>query len=228
MTAPRAVDSVYHLAPGAAADRLLLVMLPGVNILPGDFVDHGFIEALRRRRWPVDVVTAAPDVELYLDDTIAERIHRDIVAPAQARGYRRIWFLGVSLGGMGALLHARAHAAALEGVVLLAPFVGTPGMVAEVSRAGGLSAWEPGEIRARDGERKLLAWLKSYRAGVAGQPQLYLGYGRRDRFAEGHALLARHLPAERVLVAEGGHDWETWTMLWQRILDRAPFPFAAG
>jgi pimeloyl-ACP methyl ester carboxylesterase len=223
VTIPARIATASHPAPGTVAERILLIMLPGVNMAPQDFVAHGFIRALREGAWPVDVVTADAGTDFYLDGVITERLQADVVAPALSRGYRRLWFLGISLGGLGALLYARAHPGAVEGIVLLAPFLGVPGMIAEVVRAGGLRAWEPGVIAANDGERRVLAWLKSYAAAPAIFPTLFLAYGSGDRFAVGHALLAAELPAERVLIGEGGHDWETWKVLWLRILDLCPF-----
>lgn len=219
---------VRHKAPRHAPDRILLIMLPGVGIEPEDFAARGFVQAVHARGLPVDIIAARPDLGLYLDETIAADIDRGIVAPARAEGYRRIWFLGVSLGGMGALLYARAHRASVEGIILLAPFLGTPGMIAEVVRAGGLASWQPGEIAANDGERAVLGWLKAYGCALPARPKLYLGYARGDRFVEGHAMLAGHLPAGQVLVSEGGHDWESWGHLWRQLLDRNPFATPAG
>jgi hypothetical protein len=48
---------------------------------------------------------------------------------------------------------------------------------------------------------------------------MYLGYGQEDRFSAAHRLLARELPAEAVDVIGGGHDWRTWTRLWENFLD---------
>jgi hypothetical protein len=204
-------------ARGHAADRISLFMLPGAGMRAQDFFDHGLVAAVRAHNLPADVDVLAPDVGLYLDGTIAQWIHAEAVAPAQRRGRRRLWMLGISLGGMGALLHARAFEAAVEGIVLLAPFLGTRGLIAEVARAGGLSSWEPGACAPNDGERKLLSWLKG-QVPARDRLRLFLGYGRSDRFAPGHALLARHLPSQQVRVTEGGHDWDTWSRLWQEFL----------
>jgi len=223
VTAPGRIAAETYPAPGAAGERVLLVMLPGVNMAPQEFVEHGVIAALHACPWPVDAVTAAAAADFYLDGDIVERLQADVVAPALARGYRRLWFLGLSLGGMGALLYARSHPGAVEGIVLLAPFLGVSGTIADVVRAGGLAHWQPGAIAANDGEHAVLAWLKGYAAAPDSFPTLLLAYGSADRFAAGHALLAQVLPAERVLVGEGGHDWPTWQALWRRVLARRPF-----
>ena len=198
-------------------------MLPGVGIEAGDFAVKGFVHPVLDARDPIDVVAAAPALDLYLDGTIAEAIQRTIVGPARDGGRVRIWMLGLSLGGMGALLHARLFAHEVEGIILLAPFLGTPGIVAQIGAAGGLGAWDPGPIPARDSERQLLAWLKGHLAGKRQPPALYLGYGRADRFAQSHVMLAELLPADRVVVADGQHDWDTWSRLWGQLLELRPF-----
>ena len=144
----------------------------------------------------------------------------DILGPARARNYRRIWLMGISLGAMGALTYTREHPADIEGVVLLAPFLATRGVVAEVVRAGGWAGWQPGLIEPADYEREMLAWLKEYRAAGAGFPALHLGYGTQDRFATTSELMAERLPAAHVVSAAGGHDWATWLAVWRQLLDR--------
>ena len=108
----------------------------------------------------------------------------------------------------------------VEGIVLLAPFLGTRGLIAEVTRAGGLHAWQPGAGAAEDEERRFLAWLREYRAGDPAWPRVHLGYGTEDRYAPASAILAPLLPASRVVAVPGGHDWDTWLRLWDALLDR--------
>ena len=36
-------------------------------------------------------------------------------------------------------------------------------------------------------------------------------------------MLARQLPAERVVTLPGGHDWETWLRLWRTLLAKGLF-----
>jgi pimeloyl-ACP methyl ester carboxylesterase len=219
---PPAIDAVHHLAPSRDARRIRLVMLPGYGMERDDFARHGFIDAVHQRGLPVDVIAARPGIDLYLDGSVAEHLHDDIILPARA-ATAPLWFLGVSLGAMGALLYARRHPGQVAGAILLAPFLGSPGLIAEAADAGGLARWDPGEVRPVDIERQLLAWLKSARQTEPDGLALYLGYGRGDRFARAASLLAHELPARRVIISEGGHDWDTWRGLWQQALDRDPF-----
>lgn len=56
---------------------------------------------------------------------------------------------------------------------------------------------------------------------------LHLGFGEDDRYAQPSRRLARLLPAERVVVLPGGHDWATWLRLWRELLCRTQFVAAA-
>jgi|SRR6185437_3753999 len=217
------MDLVRRNAPGRGGERVLLVMLPGIGIGAEEFAERGFIDAAHGSSAPPDVIACRPDLDLYLDGTVAEALERSVIAPARAEGYRRIWFLGLSLGAMGALLHARAHPGEIEGVLLISPFLGTPGLIAEVARAGGIGAWQPSAVTNNDSEGQLMAWLGDHLRLRPERPALYLGYGLSDRFAAGHALLDRELPAARVVQDAGGHDWPTWSQLWRQLLALRPF-----
>lgn len=217
------IRAIHDLAPGSGANRIVLVMLPGARGRPQDLVEHGFVRALRQRGLAVDAVAAAAPFDSYLDGSTVAQLERDVIAPLRDGRRARIWLMGISLGGMGALSYAREHAAAVAGLVLLAPYLGTRGLVAEVTRAGGLQRWQPGTFAPEDAERGLLAWLRQRRAGGPALRRTYLGYGTEDRYAPASMLLARQLPGRNVVSIRGGHDWATWLTLWERLLDRNVF-----
>ena len=231
MSAPGIVSHIEYRSPWPGDERVLLVMLPGAGMAAADFAAHGLVAAVQALAPRVDVAAVQPDLALYLDDGVTAALHDTVIAPAQARGYRRVWLLGISLGGMGALLYASAHPGTVEGLVLLAPFLGTRGTMAALEAAGGLEGGSAAPAAATAPERRLLAWLKAHLAAQAARPALYLGYGLQDRFAPGHALLARHLPPARLATLPGGHDWPSWAALWRVLLAKSPFsppPPAAG
>jgi pimeloyl-ACP methyl ester carboxylesterase len=207
----------YDRAPVDATDRVLLIMLPGVGIGAEAFAEQGMVAAVQALG-AVDVLAVQPELELYLDGDMAAELHREVIALAGAQ--KRIWLLGISLGGMGALLFASAYPEHVEGVVLLAPFLGTKGFVAEVAKASGLMAWTPQNSMGTPMEQRVLTWLQDFLARQPARPKLYLGYGMEDRFAPGHRLLGDCLPADCVITAPGGHDWETWTALWRGVMAR--------
>ncbi|HEV8324563.1 MAG TPA: alpha/beta hydrolase [Myxococcota bacterium] len=208
----------YGHAGGAAADTLL-VLLPGRGDRAETFAAEGFVDAARAADPRVDVVAADAHIGYYLRNVIVDRLWEDVVVPARARGYARVWLAGISMGGLGAVAFARAHPDAVAGLCLLAPYLGDD-VVAEVRRAGGLARWRPSG--APDDFARLWLFLKGYTAGAPGLPALWLGYGRSDRFAAAHDLLAAALPADHVLRADGGHDWPPWRALWAQFLARRP------
>jgi pimeloyl-ACP methyl ester carboxylesterase len=195
------------IADGAiAGDRPLLVMLPGADMRVEDFRTQGFFDAVRKTGRAVDMIAVETGMDCYLDGvTVAEL---EAVIPQ-----RPVWLVGISLGGMGALLYAQAHPERVAGVVVLAPFIGSRGLIAEVERAGGLRHWRSAPDEPLTDERRLLAWL-----GAGTLPKIHLGFGTEDRFAGAHRLLAALLPPDRVLTAPGSHDWPTWCRLWQDML----------
>jgi hypothetical protein len=99
---------------------------------------------------------------------------------------------------------------------LLAPYPGNRLLIGEIVRAGGRAACQPAPLADSDEERRIWRFIQTRGSGP---PPVYLGYGRGDRFAQGLDLMAQALPPAAVQVIEGGHDWSTWTALWERFLD---------
>lgn len=208
-----------HPAPGPRSR--LGVFLPGAYDQPEEFRTQGFVLALQRRVPGIDAMLVDSHLGYYQAANVAERLAEDVIGPARAAGYSDIWLVGISLGGLGAMLHA-SRFPGIRGIVAIAPFVGTRESFAEVRRAGGLAAWQPpAPVSDTDWERGVILWLRGYARAAPGRPPLFLGYGRSDRFADTLSLVAPVLPPEQVVTVEGGHDWDTWRALWDRLLDRA-------
>jgi pimeloyl-ACP methyl ester carboxylesterase len=222
------VDHIFDAAPAVACERILLLMLPGAKNTPRQLADYGFIRALRERGMPVDVLALHAHVDLYLDRADIERVLHGTLDEVRARGYRRIWLLGISLGGSGAMICATQRPSEIEAVFLLAPFLGTRGLIAEVGAAGGLQQWCAGEVAPRDQERALLDRIKHAPIQEDGFPAMYLGYGHDDRYGAASVLLAERLPPHQVLKVDGGHDWDTWFTLWGGLLDRIVIASSPG
>lgn len=200
----------------------LIVMLPGAYDKPQDFIDHGFVAAVRSRRIDADIRLVDAHISYYTNQQIEHRLEDEIVAPARARGYKRIWFAGISLGGYGTLLYSAKNPSKLDGFFVMAPYMGSRNVPAEVQRQGGLRKWSD----SRQGNIDIDLWrsLQGYVTASSALPPAYLGFGQSDRFAEINALFADVLPRERSFIVPGGHDWSTWKKLWAKFLDAAPLP----
>ena len=214
VTAP--IDALYTYASSTPA-KTLFVFLPGIADQPETFAEEGFIKALRERNFNVDTVAVRAHFGYYREHQIVERLHQDVIAPARKQGYQNIWLVGISLGGWGSVLYANQHSDDIRGMVLLAPFLAEKKVFDEVQAAGGLDAWRPATLHPQDDQRLGLAWLRDYKPEES-PVKVYLGYGASDRFAYPLSLMGKRLPAQRVKVLPGGHDWPTWRRLWQDFL----------
>src|SRR5260221_4806438 len=140
--------------PGDPTGRSLVVMLPGAHIQRRDFDSEGFIRALRQRFPFADGVPLGLDLSDYVEPDFPAQLHDGVIAPALRQGYAPFPLVGISLGGMAALLYAAGYPDHAGNIILIAPFLATRGTIAEVNMAGGLAAWDPevdapGRHRAR-------------------------------------------------------------------------------
>ena len=207
--------SIPMPALSTATASSCMVWLPGAYHTAQDFVTAGFAQAVRARQISLDLIFIDMELEHVGDRSALQKLHSDIVSPARAAGVS-IWLGGISLGGLFALDYAASHPDEVDGLCLLAPYLGSRILTNEIARAPGLAAWQPDELAEADEQRRVWRYIKNRRAG---SPPLYLGFGREDRFSAAHELLAAALPADSVDVISGGHEWPTWSSLWGNFLD---------
>jgi pimeloyl-ACP methyl ester carboxylesterase len=200
---------------------VLLVLLPGANMEISELQREGFVAAVRQRHLAVDVAIADANLNYVFDGSMLKRVREDVVGAARAQGYQRIWLAGISLGGFVAMGYALKNPGEIEGLMLMAPYLGRRQVMQDIVQAGGPAAWRlTAQPRGADDiDHELWMWLSGPRTDA---PPIWLGYGREDRFAPSHALLASLLPADRVQVVPGGHDWPPWRTLWGHWLQDGP------
>lgn len=208
-------------AEAGTRQRCLLVMMPGMLNLADVYLERGFIEDALAASRRCDILSLDAHWGYYRTRTLAERIGEDILALAELRGYREIWLVGSSMGGMGALQVAQAHPDRVDGVVLFAPYFGDTRLLRSIARAGGLEAWNDAE--AAGPEAALWRWLRGYATDADGMPPLYLGIGDEDGTRIGFDLLAAQVSSTHSGTAAGGHAWATWRVLWRRLLRSPPW-----
>ncbi|MDP0501364.1 MAG: alpha/beta hydrolase [Verrucomicrobiota bacterium JB022] len=220
------VPMPHHEYPFAAHERqsTLLVFLPGRGDRPEQFADEGLLEELRAANAPVDVWAVDAHLNYYYRRTIGDRLREDVLAPARELGYERIYVVGISLGGLGALMYEVDHGRTWDGIILLAPYLGEdPRLFAQIEAAGGPEQWTPPEETSWDQfQFRLWGWLGSYRREADQRPPVWLGVGADDRFRRPIDLFAESLPPERVYRAPGAHRWPVWRELWREILPETP------
>lgn len=206
--------SILCAAHSDAAAPVLMVWLPGAYDRAQDFVNAGFAAAVLARHIALDLAFIDLDMQHLGDRAGLHELRFKWVLPAHDRGVS-VWLAGISMGGLIALDYAATYPADCAGLCLLAPYLGNRVLTGEIAAAPGLAAWEPGELAEVDEERRIWRYIKS--RGEA--TPLHLGFGKDDRFASAHALLASALPRGSVNMTAGGHDWPTWSTLWENFLD---------
>lgn len=217
-------------APRAAKD--LVVMLPGRGDRPEAYAENGFVAKVHELNPHADVICPDAHIGYYYDKSIVERLHEDVLAGARDR-YETIWFVGISMGGMGTAAYGGDHRGIIDGAILLAPYMGSDAVVAEVRAAGGLRKWTDPDLLNRERRppttsvarfRQMWSWYQQVAGNPDQMPTLYLGYGEQDRFAATNAMVADELPRHQVLTRPGGHEWTTWRPLFDELATRAWSP----
>jgi pimeloyl-ACP methyl ester carboxylesterase len=197
--------------PGRKVDRLLIL----IHEDPRSFETNGFLDELAERALQLDAVSVHSDQADF-----GRRLHDDLVFPKRQEGYRKIYVVGVSRGGAGAISFARRYAGEPDGLILIAPFLGADALVDEINAEGGLDRWRPKP--PLDDVERCWQWLQGYGLG-APRPLLELMWGDADPASVQLTTVEEVLPPERVHRVSGGHDWKTWRKLWADLLDRDPY-----
>ena len=182
-----------------------MIWFPGAYDGAQSFVDQGFAVAVAKRGTSLDLLFVDLEMAHLQDRGPIERLRSEIILPARTAG-ASTWLGGISLGGLLALDYASSYPGEVDGLCLLAPYLGNRMLIDEVAA---------GRLAEFDAEHRIWRYIKSQ---IHAAP-IYLGYGRQDRFSRAHDLMAATLPAKRVDVVDGGHDWRTWFELWERFLD---------
>ena len=149
-----------------------------------------------------------------MKETIVDRMWTDVLAPARQQGYKQIWVVGASMGGLGALIVASRLPGAVDRVILLSPYLGPNSLIRDIEAAGGPARWTPTD-------RTILisasgSGCGSTREPGAPMPPMVLGFARQEGMAPNHRLLAQMLPADRVFEVDGQHGWIAWRQLWKQ------------
>lgn len=214
------LDTALIAAPQTA--QRLVVILPGRADDLAALKGSGIAEAVHAA-WPdADVVLAEVTLGDYRDGGASRRLHEEVIMPARARGYRSIWLGGASMGGMGTLLYDIQYPGTVDGLFLLAPYLGGRGIVNEVRDAGGVAAWNPGPqqtLGADTFQREMWRYIKALSEDPAKAQRVWLAYGDTDRLRGAISLLEPHLPAGHVLVLPGGHAWTVWSPALRGLLE---------
>jgi pimeloyl-ACP methyl ester carboxylesterase len=207
------IPSIGAIRSGSPNDTLV-IMLPGRGDRADTFVEQGFPE--EGEQLGFDTLAVDAHFGYYKERILLPRLQQDVILPARAAGYKNIWLLGISMGGFGSLLYVSEYPKEIDGVILIAPYLGNSKLARQIDASGGLAEWSGAADGFEDYEIAVWAWLQQATATSSGTP-IILGFGESDRSAKTHAVLAAALDPSNVYTADGGHDWKTWRPLWHNI-----------
>jgi hypothetical protein len=212
---------------GGETDQLI-VFLPGLYDVAEKFKEEQFFSLARKEGIKADMVAASVHLDHLLENHVVERIERDVFTPALNLGYKNIWFVGVSLGGLNSLLFYKKHAGLICGVVLLAPYLGDKSITSAIQNAGGIKNWQPDQFdkpeQVKDKAlvdlhiQNLWNWIKLDKKNGNKLKQVYLGFGSHDRYAKAHQIFTSFLDEKNVHTVNGEHNWKTGRKIWQQQL----------
>ena len=199
----------------------LIILLPGVYDTAETFKEEQFFTIVRKAGIKADMVSANIHLWHLVQEMMIERIEKDIFRQVKNKGYKNIWFVGVSLGGLNSLLFYQKYTRDVCGVVVVSPYIAGKGLTKELKQAGGIKNWQPKGIENKKTieKRLLLLWVWLQQQDVKNNlNQVFLGYGKQDRHIESIKLFENILNKKNVIKVEGKHDWGTGQKIWKKQL----------
>ena len=188
--------SIFRAAAPARRRRTRMIWLPGAYHAAQDFLDG-------RLRGGGAPAASAPRSALRRSGIRAPGRSQPRCSSCGPRSCCRratagvsVWLAGISLGGLIALDYAASYPDELDGLCLLAPYLGNRMLTAEIAaRARARRAGSRANLRKPTQNAEYGAISKR---GAPTRGRCTWASGSDDRFAAAHELLAATLPADSV------------------------------
>jgi enterochelin esterase-like enzyme len=209
-----ATPTMTIAAPAPSAIKRMVIVLPGRGDNLMDLQRSGIAAVIQQQLPDADVMLVAMSLPYYMEGRSVQRLHEEIVVPAKQRGYADIYLAGASMGGMGVLLYEREHPNEMNGLILMAPYMGDASLIKEIKAAGGLAQWNAGPVPAELDRDKVPREEWRVAQSIANNRNrannVWLVCGQNDRFNGAAQLIAQGLPPGHFIEPAGGHAWVVW------------------
>lgn len=196
----------------------LIIFIPGLYDSQNKFKNELFFKTARDEAVDADLVAVNINVVHLADKMVGERIKKDVLNYVKNDGYKNIWVVGVSIGGLSSLVYLKNHGENICGVVVLAPYLGDDVLAEEMKQVGGLKNWVPDMGKLKDSIDVEVDTLWLWLAKKNNFSNIYLGYGKQDDITIGSLTLESLLDKKNVVAIDGEHDWETGRKIWETQL----------
>ena len=196
---------------------LTVIFLPGIFDSVNRFKNEHFFSAARDAGITADMVAANTNIGHLTERVLIKRLKKDVFELIKNDGYKNIWIVGVSIGGLSTLTYFKEYEEDLCGVVVLAPYLADDHLTEEIKNVGGVKNWLPaGRMKDSIDERieEMWLWMKVKKDFS----NIYLGYGNKDPFIAGSQFLGGFLEEENIMMVGGEHDWVTGRRIWKSQL----------
>ncbi len=210
------LDTLQYSSPAASKKSQLIILLRGFGNDINYFDSLGWTEKLQQRYPQYDIIIPDLHYGYYSEGSFMQRMTEDIILPAQQQGYQSIWILGISMGGLGAIMSSELNPTIVKRLFLIAPYLGDGTAQKTIVKAGGLRKWDDEDMDSTVWQFKLWSHLKFLSAQSPAVP-VYLGYGSEDKMP-GIPLLQAALPVKNIVTAAGGHKDGVFTDVFEKML----------
>ena len=192
------------------SNSTLVLLLPGFGDPPTSFIKHGTVEQIIVCQPDSNILGVDSHFAYFRESIIVERIHEDIIKPARDAGIQKIWLMGISMGGLGGLLYRQQHPDEIEGVIVMAPYIG------ELDE---LTVYRTDPEKARESVNPEFSklWDGLTNISIDG-PSITLAFGENDKSNKQLQWFASLLDENKVVSTPGGHRWTVWKNLWPETL----------
>jgi len=126
------IETISFERSEPAGHGTLVVFLPGRGSGVRSFGEKGLVRALHRKNPDIDMIGVEAHLGYYQDRTLPKRLREDVIAPAQRLGYQKIWLVGISMGGLGAILYDTTYPGDVTGICLLSSYLGEGSVLKEI------------------------------------------------------------------------------------------------
>ncbi|MCP4387112.1 MAG: alpha/beta hydrolase [Gammaproteobacteria bacterium] len=210
---PAAIPMTSEYYHYQASNSTLVVLLHGRGGAAGNFVKYGAVEQIMNCQPRANIVAVDSYFAYYRERIIEGRLREDVIKPALESGVKKVWLLGISMGGLGSLMYRKRYTDDIEAVILMAPYLGE---------------WDELEVYAQDpqlarttGDPDFIELWDGITDIVLDDPAITLAFGEDDDDNRQHRWLAGLLDGNRVISGPGNHNWSSWNKLWPEALKRS-------